>query len=188
MRPLNDDEQMLITSNVRLVYHVVYKMYRAGWLSPSMMEDAIGEGMFALTKAAILFDPSRGYKFSTIAIVIIRSQIRDWLKKEYKQSRMGGIRLDEAVSDRSDMSWADILPAQDDTESEAVDWLSETVITLASRYGKSKEAEMLMENVNGRTLDDMARERGVTKQRVYKQISDTKKLLRNHMSRNDWNN
>lgn len=186
VRALCDAERMLVEDNIRLVYHVAWQMLRGGKLLPSLMEDAISEGMCGLINAARQFDPTKGHQFSTLALVAIRRQIRDFVKKELNQNKLSPLSIDEPIGDSSEICFADTLPAQNDTESEAVDWLSEVTCSILCNRGKSLEYEMLMENVNGRTMVEIARDHGVSKQRVHKQIGDAKKLLCEEMNRTDW--
>ena len=186
MRALCDAEQMLVENNIRLVYHGVWQMLRGGSLPPNLVEDAISEGAYGLIKAAQQFDPERGHQFSTLALVAIRRQIRDYVKKELNQNKLSPMRLEEPIGDSSEIFFADTLPAQDDTEADAVDWLGEVSCSILCAHDKSLEYEMLMENINGRTMVEIARDHGVSKQRVHKQIGDAKKLLCARLDRADW--
>ena len=69
---------------------------------------------------------------------------------------------------------------------EAVDWLRDHIVDTLKYCGKGAEAEILLENLNGRTMESIANERGVTKQRISSQIRDAKAVLRTRLSRNDW--
>ena len=47
-----------------------------------------------------------------------------------------------------------------------------------AKEGKPHYGQMLLENANGRTMEEIARERGVTRQRISKQIGKARKILR----------
>jgi RNA polymerase primary sigma factor len=65
-----------VTANLRLVASIALKYQRA-IVSANAMDaaDLLQEGMFGLTRAVELFDPERGYKFSTYAYWWIRQSI-----------------------------------------------------------------------------------------------------------------
>lgn len=78
-RALNQDleaRNRIVEGNLRLVLHVVNRYYRnrrdLGTLSDG---DLIDEGNLGLIRAAELFDPSRGFHFSTYAVWWIRQYI-----------------------------------------------------------------------------------------------------------------
>lgn len=63
--------EALIVENLGLV-HQVANRYRCRGLD---REDVVGEGVVGLMRAAEKFDPSRGFKFSTLAVPAIRHAI-----------------------------------------------------------------------------------------------------------------
>lgn len=68
-------KRTLITANLRLVVHLAKPYtHRLGGSNMELM-DLIQEGTFGLTRAAELFDYSRGYKFSTYAYWWIKQSI-----------------------------------------------------------------------------------------------------------------
>ncbi len=186
MRPLTNSERQLVLENKGLVYEVVYGMVRAGKLLPRLVDDAISEGMFGLMKAAVFYDPARGYQFSTLAMLSIRRQIIVFLKKEINQTKFIAVSLDEPITDRSGKDLTDSLPAKDDVEQDAVKWLTEYVDLISKTHPKAMHIETLMEYVNGRNIREIAEERGVSKQRIQFVLSEAKRILRNRLDRDDW--
>lgn len=186
MRPLTDAERTLVIENKGLVYSVVYRMIRAGKLLPTLCEDAISEGMYGLMKAVVFYDPSRGYQFSTLAAMCIHRQICNFIEKEINHTKHIAVSLDEPITDRSGKDLSDSLPAKDDVERDAVDWLTETVELISKDHPKAMHIETLMEYVSGRNIPELAKERGVSKQRIQAIISEAKRILRNRINRNDW--
>lgn len=186
MRPLTDSERQLVVENKGLVYEVVYRMVRAGKLLPRLVEDAISEGMIGLMKAAVFYDPSIGHQFSTLAMLCIQRKIIDYIKKEINQTKLNVTSLDEPNAGREGETLGELLPARDDVESDAVDWLSDAVELISHNHPKALHLETLMEYVNGRNLREIAEERGVSKQRIQFIISEAKRILRNRLDPNDW--
>lgn len=190
MRPLSDAERKLAEDNLNLVYFVAYKMANAGQLPKNVLDDAISEGMYGLMRAAVLYDPSRGLQFSTLGVMCIRNQIMSWIRKETTQRKMVAISIDMVVSEGSGKSagktWAETLPAVDDTEQDAVLWLNEYAIQKMEEQGKGHWVQLLMENANGATMEELAAESGVTKQRICKQIHQARNMLQGILYREDW--
>lgn len=186
MRPLTDAERQLVEENTGLVYHVAYRMIRRRELPEKLLEDAIAEGMIGLMNAARYFDNELGYQFSTLAETCIRQQILNLVQREMRNWVHKGLSLDDTISqgtmDRAGAKrWVDALESGADTEAEAVAWVEEAVCQIMAKEGKPHYGQMFLENANGRTLEDIARERGVSRQRICKQVGEARKILREKM-------
>jgi RNA polymerase sporulation-specific sigma factor len=88
--------------NLRLVEHIARKFK----CDP---EEVFQEGAFGLQKAALKFDPSKGFKFSTYAGRFIEGSIQHHLTKDYK-APLPTDEVDELLDDR------DTLPAHEQAE------------------------------------------------------------------------
>lgn len=186
MRPLTDSERQLVMENKGLVYVVVYRLVRIGKLLPHLIEDAISEGMIGLMKAAVFYDPDSGHQFSTLAVLCIKRKIICYIKKEINQTKRNVASLDDPISDRSEKSLGESLPAKDDVERDAVNWLNEQVDRISQNHPKAMYLETLKEYVNGRNIREIAEERGVSKQRIQFILSEAKRILRNRLDPDDW--
>ena len=60
-------KRRMIRANMRLVMVVAHKLWRTHKCTSLTVDDLVQEGTFGLKRAAELFDPTRGYKFSTYA-------------------------------------------------------------------------------------------------------------------------
>ena len=69
----------MIQANLRLVVNVAKRYHRAIERRRLAPEDALQEGSFGLMRGAELFDPAKGYKFSTYAYWWVRQAITRWL-------------------------------------------------------------------------------------------------------------
>ena len=186
MRPLNDSERQLVMENKGLVFSIAYRMVRTGKLLPNLLEDAISEGMIGLMRAAVFFDPANGYKFSTLATLAIHRQICNFIEKEINQTKLTVTSLDKPNDGRDGETIGELLPARDDVESDAVNWLNDQVAQISKNHPKAMHIETLIEYVNGRNIREIAEERGVSKQRIQFILSEAKRILRNRLDPNDW--
>lgn len=77
MTPAPDPDR-LVLDNLRLAWHEARRLRR---ICPAIArlpdEDACAAGVLGLVRAARLYDPSRGYAFSTFATYLIRHQVQE---------------------------------------------------------------------------------------------------------------
>lgn len=92
-------KQLLVSANIGLVHAVVNKQYASIRKSTGLSkEELIQEGSLGLMRAAELFDPSRGLRFSTYATIWIKgtlqnSHVTDGSITSHSAKRPSGTRL-----------------------------------------------------------------------------------------------
>jgi RNA polymerase primary sigma factor len=102
-------KQRMVESNLGLVHAVARRFHASG----VPLDDLVQEGTVGLTRAAELFDPDRGVKFSTYAAWLIRRSIRDAIadskviRVPAKANRqLAAVRRAEAELKRLGPGWA----------------------------------------------------------------------------------
>lgn len=127
IQPLTDDERERVEANRGLVGMVVFRWMK---LSEDVAEDAIQDGMLGLMRAAQLYDPDRGFTFSTYAMAWIRQNIQRGRERRegrnFARARRQGedyeppMSLDIERGDGEGSTLHGVLPARDDSERDAV--------------------------------------------------------------------
>lgn len=87
-------KQKLINCNLRLAAKAVQSFSRQIKAKGGELEDALQESIIGLNRAAERFDPARGYKFSTYAMLWLQQAIR-----RYIQVSCGTIKIPNAAQD-----------------------------------------------------------------------------------------
>eukprot|EP00977_Amphora_coffeiformis_P013200 scaffold3405_cov167-Amphora_coffeaeformis.AAC.7 len=113
-------KQILVTANLGLVHAVVNQQYNQYAKSGVSKEELIQEGSLGLLRAAELFDPNRGLRFSTYAVVWIKGVLQNTHVPEL-------VRLPQ----REKTKWNKICKAQRDLEAEGRQGTVEEIASLA---------------------------------------------------------
>ncbi|KAL7475972.1 hypothetical protein ACHAW6_001861, partial [Cyclotella cf. meneghiniana] len=120
-------KQELVSSNMGLVHAVARDFQRKAYYRGLTLEELVQEGSMGLIRAAELFDPEKGLRFSTYATI--------WIKGALQNQR-----LDEFVKLPSleKKAWNDIKGLLRDLEAEQADGTSSTKVStklIAERLG-----------------------------------------------------
>lgn len=91
-----DAREHMIKANLRLVVHIARKYENCGL----PLLDLINEGNIGLMKAVETFDYRRGFKFSTLATMLIKQSIRLALANQGKTIRIPTHKIDELYAIR----------------------------------------------------------------------------------------
>jgi len=75
---LTEAARQLVTENRGLAYAVANRYARC-W--PEHRDDLEGAALLGLTRAALRYDPARGFKFSTYATIGVINGVRSWLRE-----------------------------------------------------------------------------------------------------------
>lgn len=77
LMPLPEERKPLVEDNIQLVHYILHN-----YIKPMSMDykDCFQEGYYGLVKAAIGFDESLGYKFSTYAVPQIIGYVKRYLR------------------------------------------------------------------------------------------------------------
>lgn len=125
------NKEDLIMNNINLIYYVMKKMgvYHE-------FEEYYDSGLVGLVKAANMFDPTKGYRFSTFAIPCIRNQICHDLRRVNKC--VPTCSLDAIIIEEDNVTLSDLIPDDYDmedrvVENEKIELLRKAISTLKER-------------------------------------------------------
>lgn len=165
---LTDAQQRLVVENIRLVPHALKLMRR------NVMEydAAMSEGHSALCRAARLFDPSRGFAFSTYAMNAIFRSVSGARKREYRKEVAG--RREPVFEGFMETVVGDSDTVEDVAQSEAWQRVQDALLQLPLR------AQYIIQQrfFGSRTLEQVGNTVGVSKERVRQIQRDSIEQLR----------
>jgi RNA polymerase primary sigma factor len=161
----------IIRANLRLVVSLVKKLCR----HDHDLAELVSDGYVALMRAVERFDYSRGYKFSTYASwVIINSTIRDSARDHRRDHlRTGTVDMLEAAPDYR----SDEFPCEVEHE-RCRDALRQMLVRLNDRERKIIVSRFGLEGTCQKTLSQLGKELGITKERVRQLENRARQKLR----------
>lgn len=127
---MTEREQKLVEDNICLAVHIAKR-----WFGRTKLEndDVVSAAHYGLAKAAVSFDPDRGFCFTTFAGRCIENEIRIELRKLSR--RCPCVSIDAEVPGTEGLTYADMLPDRknpfDHIESEM--WLTDRIKGLDDR-------------------------------------------------------
>lgn len=170
-RKLTAKQQQLVSDNLPLAFHVVNRM--RNFLDLDLHEE-MHLATIDLCRAASIFDPSRGYKFSTLATTCIRNGILG--RKRFNTSKRETAIRPAKTADEIYLldSISDPMPtATEDGEDYEHDQYRKALVKrlLALVDARSRYVLRLYYG-NGWTLKEIGKRYGVSKERIRQILSD----------------
>ena len=161
-KPLSEYQIQLVLDNEKLIYYLACK-FRSKFLTH---EDAVAECSYIICRVAKIFKPELNYKFTTIATVAWRRHLGR-IGDVYGAPR-NGYRISrtwQSVPTESGLRDEEFASDYDHCESiavrEEVQRMREILKTLPT-----KTQEVLASRMEGKTLAEIGKKIGVTKERV----------------------
>jgi RNA polymerase sporulation-specific sigma factor len=161
------DEEQLVNDNLNLV-HMILRKYRVprGY----EYEDMYQEGCFGLCKAAKLYDPTKGYKFSTLATRVIEN-IYFKIFREQSTAKRTGMCVSIHTITIDDLEIIDmIVDEKTDTESEAI--ANDALNTLLDA-----DKELITLRLDGMTQAEIGKRLGFAQSIIGRKLKKLEKLV-----------
>ncbi len=159
------DPRQLAVDNLRLAYKVASSFTRRAQAVGLDMDDLRQEAVVALMRAAAVFDPARGFAFSTLAYKVIRQHLLGVLKKR-RNRPLAGLPRDcngQELAFKDEHGEAPDAPAEGDDEKALVQRL---MLMLHPEDRRAIELHYL----GSKTLSEVAQATGVSKERVRQRL------------------
>lgn len=140
-------KQLLVSANVGLVHSVVKKQNRNGSGGPSTpsYEELVQEGSLGLLRAAELFDPSRGLRFSTYATIWIKGSLgNSHMMETIKLPARERTKWNKIVKAHDELAMENGLGDQDPPVEQVAERLGMNVAEVISFQRKMKQAKHVL--------------------------------------------
>lgn len=143
--------------HIGLVRATARRYLHAGLARGLDLEELVSEGMFGLLCAARAFDPGRGRKFSTLAVLAIRQRLQLALRRAKPMKRLSQDEHGEPID----------LPAPDaPDEVEAEELLGRLLRFLPANHRVALELRFGLPDGQGRDLEEVGHALGVSRSRA----------------------
>lgn len=172
---LTQEQEKLVIENIKLAYFAANQYYLKFGLE---QEEAVSLAFVGLVKAANIFDEAKKAKFSSLAMKCMYNTFLKDLIKRSKQ--VDTISFDSLVSEDSDMTYADLLPDEDNPYSYLE---NREMIESCLRELTGREQEIVtayLADPNQRQVH-LSKKFGISRQRISIIINKFKDKCRNYM-------
>ena len=170
MEALSKRQQEFVEKNHNLIYKAINK-------HNLNMEDFYGVAAIGLCKAALTFDESRGFKFSTYAMTVMDNAIKQEFRRNEKEHKMMIESLETVIlvgESGEELTLGDTIqsPRFEDSSDASVD------INNILKKLTVQELNVILRLLRGMKQSDIAVEIGVSRSRIHLIMQAIKKLAR----------
>lgn len=166
-----EEIEKLVGDNLKLVGFILIKHFNDFVKNnPYLKDDIYQEGCLGLVKAAIEFDETKGYRFSTYATWWIKGQMTMFVTRYFKKNYTNNLSADIKCSntDDSDGTLLDTLSSFDEYKNPRI-----VSAFIRAKHTKSKNMEKILKMLAvGYTQKEIAKELGYTSVAVAKKMQE----------------
>lgn len=127
---LTDEQQQLAEDNIGFAYYMANKLRGS---TPFEYDDLTGFCMEGLCRAAVFFDPEKGYKFATIASVVIKHWVLN-KARDYNLHNVNASYLEDLFNSDTALHWETILSA----DQRPIDEMTLTSVEIQNAFKTAK--------------------------------------------------
>jgi len=114
--PLTPEQKQMIENNISLARFTANKCVKRYGLSP---EDAVSVCYYGLVRAAIGFDPDKGFRFSTYAVRTMQCHVLKEMNP--RKPQINALYFEEIFNGNGEAKWQDVI-------SDTCDSIEDTII------------------------------------------------------------
>lgn len=173
------DREKLINENLKLVYHIYNINKRTFSNFPNLKDDFLSAGRIGLVKAANTFE-NKGCKFSTYAGTCILNEMRMFLRcesKHFSREITESATITTKGKDGKEVSIMEVIegsnPILEFEDTEEKDLLYNEVMEIALDRLNPRHLEFLFKRLEGKKINDIAKDYGLTKSYASRVISES---------------
>ena len=107
MTPLTPEQSQMVEENMGLAYHMAGKLTPK---SPIDHDEIVSICLLALVKAALSYDPTKGFAFTTYAAN--KMQWDTYKETHPKKPKLESMYLDDILSEDGQSHWQDFIPGK----------------------------------------------------------------------------
>lgn len=174
-KTLNDTQRKLVEDNHNLIYSYIHSHK----LNLDAVEDWYGAAAVGLCKAALIYDESRGCKFSTLAYLCIDNEVKMEMRRNRKLVAPT-LSLHAPINQAVGCCMADIIPDNHDFMFSI--YLNDAVAIATKGLSKRDSEFIHLIFEQGYTQKEVADKFGVSRTLVQRVYSSFKKKIRDYFA------
>lgn len=174
--------EKVFMSHIKLITVCKKRIKRIQLISDYEYEDALRDGLY---KAIMAFDPSRGYKFASMAVVYMLNQVKNLTRNRLAsrdvcdQLSTSSVETLFELYENKNSSWEDFLVDEDFEDEQIVSLEDRLNVENFSQLLREKEQRVFLLMLKDKNIIQIAKEIGVTKQRISQMRCKIGKKLNN---------
>lgn len=107
---MEQEKEQLVINNIGLAHYIARKYFN----SLVEKEDLVSLAHIGLVKAALHFEPDKGFQFASFAGKVITNEILCFMRREKKQRNLNTISIETLIFPEESITIEDVIPDKKD--------------------------------------------------------------------------
>lgn len=170
---MTEDQKKLVVDNIGLSHYVARRYKEKHGID---FDEAFSAAQYGLVKAAILFDPEHGTKFSTFAVLLMQQEIQLELRKRWYRYQSDRISMEDAISGTEKLQIGDLIADPEDYTG-MVDMIVDIKRCFCKLTKLEREIVTIKINSPGYTQDEYSKIIGISQSMVSRYLKSARKKM-----------